>query len=75
MREYEHMGAYRCPPKYENMPASKEKENPIYSLKIIIKEHPDHTGNEPTPDIPIGGSGQDMKKIKMANTCPFVRTC
>ena len=31
----------------------------------IIREPPDHTGNESTSDIPIGGSGQD----KIANTC------
>ena len=35
----------------------------------MIREPPDHTGNEPTLDIPIGGSGQDIKKNKMANTC------
>ena len=33
-------------------------------LEIIIREPPDHTGNELTPDIPIEGSGQDIKKIK-----------
>ena len=35
----------------------------------MIKEPPDHTENGPTLDIPIGGSGQDIKKKKMANTC------
>ena len=34
----------------------------------MIREPPDHTGNEPKPDIPIGGPGQDIKKNKMANT-------
>ena len=28
----------------------------------MIREPPDHTGNEPTLDIPIGGSGHDIKK-------------
>ena len=28
----------------------------------MIREPPHHTGNEPTPDIPIGGCGQDIKK-------------
>ena len=31
----------------------------------MIREPLDCTGNEPTPDIPIGGSGQDIKKNKM----------
>ena len=30
----------------------------------IIREPPDCTGNESTLDIPIGGSWQDIKKIK-----------
>ena len=33
------------------------------------REPPDYTGNEPTPYIPIGGSGQDIQMNKMANTC------
>ena len=28
----------------------------------MIREPPNHTGNEPTLDIPIGGSGKDVKK-------------
>ena len=28
----------------------------------MIREPPDHTGNEPTLDISIGGSGQNIKK-------------
>ena len=40
----------------------------VRSWKMII-EPPDHTGNEPTLDIPIRGSGQDIKKDKMVNTC------
>ena len=35
----------------------------------MIREPPDHTGNEPTLDIPKGGSGQGIKKNKMAITC------
>ena len=27
----------------------------------IIRVPPDHTGNEPTIDLPIGSSGQDIK--------------
>ena len=41
----------------------------------MIREPPDHTGNEPTPDIPIGGSGQDIKKEQNGKYMPFVRTC
>ena len=33
----------------------------------MVREPPDCTGNEPTPDISIGGSRQDIKKNKMAN--------
>ena len=35
----------------------------------MIRETPDHTGNEPTLDITTGGSWQDIKRNKMANTC------
>ena len=38
----------------------------------MIREPPDHTGSEPTPDIPIEGPGQDIKNGKYI---PFVRTC
>ena len=42
----------------------------------MIKEPPDHTGNEPTPDIPIGGSVQDIKnEKKKSKYMPSVRTC
>ena len=34
----------------------------------MITEPPDHNGNEPTPDRPIGATGQVIKKNKMANT-------
>ena len=30
----------------------------------MIKESPDCTGNEPTLDIPKGGSGHDIKRTK-----------
>ena len=30
----------------------------------MIREPPDHAGNVPTLDIPIGGSGQDIKRTK-----------
>ena len=41
----------------------------------MIREHPDYTGNEPTPDIPIGGSGQDINKEQNGKYIPFVSTC
>ena len=41
---------------------------PIPKRTRKIREPPDHTGNAPTPDIHIGGSGQDIK-INIANTC------
>ena len=41
----------------------------------MIREPPDHTGNEPTLDIPIGGSEQDIKKRKNGKYMPFVRIC
>ena len=59
------------------MPASKNcKEKTLFKAKFLhlrywkmMREPPDHTGNEPTPGIPIEVSGQDIKKNKMANTC------
>ena len=67
-------GAHGCPPKCETcLPLRKSTEN-LFKAKllyikswIIIREPPDQTGNEPPPDILIGGSGQDIKN-KMANT-------
>ena len=41
----------------------------------MIREPPDHTGNKPTLDIPIGGSGQDIKREQNGTFMPFVRTC
>ena len=41
----------------------------------MIREHPDDTGNKPTLDIPIGGSGQAIKKEQNGKYMPFVRTC
>ena len=35
----------------------------------MIRDPPDCTGNEPTPDLPIGETGQDRKKNKIANIC------
>ena len=40
----------------------------------MITEPPDHTGNEPTPDIPIGGSGPVRKKEQNGKYMQFVRT-
>ena len=57
-------------PKYKNMPATKKsRKKPLFKAKFLhlkswkmIREPPDCTRNEPTLDIPIGGSGQDIKK-------------
>ena len=55
------------------MPASKKsRKKTLFKAKFLhlrnwkkkIREFPDCTGNEPTPDIPRGGSGQDIKKNK-----------
>ena len=54
------------------MPTTKKgREKPYlnlnsytYKLEKNIREPPDCTGNEPTPDIPLQGSGQDIKKKK-----------
>ena len=53
-----------------NMHATREIEKP----GKIFREPPDCTWNEPTLDIPIGGSGQDIKK-QNGKYMPFVRTC
>ena len=48
-----------------------------YNLQAGQKniEPPDYTENEPTQDIPIEGSGQDIKKEQNGKYMPFVRTC
>ena len=74
---YKCMGAYGCPLSLKTCLPLKKSKKILFkakflqqmSWKIIIREPPDHTGNEPTLDIPIGGSGQDIKKNKMAKTC------
>ena len=40
----------------------------------MIRGPPDHTGNDPSPDIPIGGSEQDIKKEQNGKYMPFVKT-
>ena len=50
----------------------KQNEKPTCA---IIREPPNCTANEPTPDIPIGGSWQDIKKKQNGRYMPFVRTC
>ena len=64
------------------MPAFKKVGKTLFKAKFLhlrswkmIREPPDHTGNEPTLDIPIGGSGQDIKKEQNGKYMPFVRTC
>ena len=61
------------------MPATNVGKASLFNAKFlhlkswkIIREPPDHIGNEPTPDIPIGGSGQDIK-IQNDKYMPFVR--
>ena len=39
----------------------------------MIREPPHCTVNEPTLDIPIGGSGYDIKKKQNDKYMPFVR--
>ena len=39
----------------------------------MIREPPDYTGNEPTLDIPMGSSGQDIKKEQHGKYVPFVK--
>ena len=76
MGVFEHVGAYKHtggkqkPPKYKTcLPLRKSRKNlfkakslHLKELEIIIREPPDHTGNEPTLDILIRGSEQDIKK-------------
>ena len=70
------VGGIQTPPSIKNMPASKKVgKKPYLKLNSYtletgnkIREPPDHTGYEPTPDIPIAGFGQDIKKNKRANT-------
>ena len=61
--------SYNCPTRQMCAPMSTPKIYVIpylmltsYSLKSYknIREPPDCIGNEPTPDIPQGGSGQDQ---------------
>ena len=63
------MGGIQTPPSIKNMPTPKKVGKTLFKAKFLhlrnwkmIRESPDHTGNEPTLDIPIGGSGQDIKK-------------
>ena len=79
-------GAYKCGgcpdiPKYKNMPALRKVGKNLFTAKFLhikswklIREPLDHTGNEPTLDILIGGSGQDIKEIQNGKYMPYVRT-
>ena len=69
-------------PQYKNMPATKKSRKKLFKAKFLhlkswkmIREPPDHTGNEHIPDIPIEGTGQDIKKEQNGKYMPFVRTC
>ena len=51
-----------------HMPATNVGKTSLFKVKFlhlkswkIIREPPDCTGNEPTPNIPLRGSGQDIK--------------
>ena len=74
------LGMYRCrgimtsPKNKTCLPLRTVGKKTLFKVKFLhlrnwkmIREPPDHTGNEHTPDIPIGGSGQDLQKNKMAN--------
>ena len=61
------------------MPATNVGKTSLLKAKFlhpkswkIIREPPDHTWNETTPDIPIGGSGQDIRKIQNDKYMQFV---
>ena len=45
-----------------NVGTSYLKLIPTQRAGKIIREPPNHTGNEPTLEICTGGSGQDIKK-------------
>ena len=64
---YEHRG-HPDTPKYKTCLPLRNVGKTLFKAKFLhqkswkmIREPPDHTGNEPTPDISIGGSGQDIK--------------
>ena len=75
------------PDRHTNMPDNpptclplNEGKISLYKAKFqhlkrwkIVREPPGCTGNKPTLDIHIGGSGQDIKK--MTNTCHLQETC
>ena len=50
-------------PKKASMPAPKFKGNFLHlkGLEKLLREPLDHTGNEPTLDLPIGGTEQDIR--------------
>ena len=69
------MGVSKHRPSIKTCLPLKSRKKNLFKAKFLhlkswknIREPPDHTGNEPTPDIPIGGSGQDIQN-KMADTC------
>ena len=76
------VGVYRCMGHTDapvltipHMPATNVGNTSLFKDKFPhlnswknIREPPDHTGNEATPDITIRGPGQDINS-KMTNTC------
>ena len=76
---YEHVGAYGHSPKCRTYLPLRQNRNILFKAEFlhlkswkIIREPPDHTGNEPTLDIPIGGLWAGHKKQNGAYM-PFVR--
>ena len=66
---YEHRGNPDIPQILETCLLLRKVGKTLFKPKFLhlgtgknIREPPDCTGNEPTPDIPIGGFGQDIKK-------------
>ena len=60
-----------------HMPASIVGKTSLFKAKFLHlkgwkhREPPDHTGNEPSLDIPMGGYGQDIKKNQNDKYMPF----
>ena len=61
-----HMSTPMSVSPYLNIPTHFQKS------RKFIREPPDHTRNEPTPDIPIRGSGQ--QKMKFSNCLCSIST-
>ena len=76
------IGGIQTPPMYETCLPLGTVEKSLFKANFLhlrnwkmIRDPPDCTGNEPTLDIPMGGSGKDIKKEQNDKYMPFVRTC